>query len=66
MTVAPTVAVLICGAVAAVTTTVAQARVTAAPGYQFVDLGKSFSNEDADAAHDKATTLCYIFTDGRA
>ena len=23
-------------------------------------------NEDADAAHDKATTLCYIFKDGRA
>jgi hypothetical protein len=43
MTVAPTVAVLICGAVAAVTTTVAQARAAAAPSYQFVDLGKSFS-----------------------
>jgi hypothetical protein len=43
MTIAPTVAVLICGAVAAVTTTVAQARAAAAPSYQFVDLGKSFS-----------------------
>ena len=43
MTVAPTVAVLVCGAVAAVTTTVAQARAATPQSYQFVDLGKSFS-----------------------
>ena len=43
MTVAPTVAVLVCGAVAAVTTTVAQARAATPQSYQFVDLGTSFS-----------------------